>query len=93
MTNYHHYHYQFYGHQYRRNDLKSTWSFECTCPRCRDPTESGTLVSGVLCEECKDGYMLPVKSECFNSFWKCGACGEKVSGSFIETKVSFENIL
>ena len=30
-TSYHHYHYQLYGTGYRRRDLLSTWSFECSC--------------------------------------------------------------
>ena len=33
VTDYHHYHYQLYGTSYRRNDLKSTWSFDCLCHR------------------------------------------------------------
>ena len=60
VTNYHHYHYQFYGTPYRRADLKSTWSFECICPRCKDPTEYGSYVSAMLCERCTSGYILPI---------------------------------
>ena len=59
MTSYHHYHYQFYGTAYRRADLRSTWSFDCACPRCADPDEAGTMVSAVVCERCKMGHCLP----------------------------------
>ena len=72
VTNYHHYHYQFYGTPYRRADLKSTWSFECLCSRCKDPTEYGSYVSAMLCERCNTGYILPTKSLDFKvsiSYW------------------------
>ena len=60
VTNYHHYHYQFYGTPYRRADLKNTWSFDCLCPRCKDRTEYGTYVSAMQCDNCKFGYILPI---------------------------------
>ncbi len=33
VTSYHHYHYQLYGTDYRRKDLRSTWNFDCCCKR------------------------------------------------------------
>ena len=61
VTNYHHYHYQFYGTPYRRADLKGTWSFDCVCSRCQDPTEYGTYVSAMICDACKFGHILPMQ--------------------------------
>ena len=29
----------------RRQQLAEQWFFECSCPRCRDPTEFGTRTS------------------------------------------------
>ena len=50
----------FLGTPYRRADLKNTWSFDCMCPRCKDPTEYGSYVSAMQCDVCKCGYMLPL---------------------------------
>ena len=60
---------QFYGTSYRRVDLKSTWAFDCCCPRCKDPTENGSNVSAVVCENCKFGYALPIDPCDYNSEW------------------------
>ncbi|TRY75492.1 hypothetical protein TCAL_08645 [Tigriopus californicus] len=87
VTSYHHYHYQLYGTSYRRRDLKGTWSFECICKRCQDPTESGTLVSGVFCDSCRDGYLLPTHSTDFESPWRCQNCFIQLKSADIEAKV------
>ena len=34
----------------------------CALQRCADPTECGTFVSGVTCEACEVGTMLPIDS-------------------------------
>ena len=60
---------QFYGTSYRRNDLKNTWNFDCCCPRCKDPTENGSFVSAVVCENCKFGYILPKNPLDYDSVW------------------------
>merc|ERR1712223_65846 len=88
----HHYHYQLYGTSYRRNDLKSTWSFDCLCKRCGDPTEMGTNISSVNCEECKFGYLLPIDPLNYSSEWKCDHCSTKVLFKTIDEKIKkFEN--
>lgn len=92
VTDYHHYHYQLYGTSYRRNDLKSTWSFDCLCHRCADPTELGTYVSGVNCEECKVGTLLPKNPLDYNSEWQCVDCQSVVFSKVIEMKIkTFED--
>ena len=87
VTNYHHYHYQMYGTSYRRNDLKSTWSFDCLCKRCADPTEMDTYISAVNCEVCKFGYLLPIESLNYSSEWICDHCSTKVLFKTIDEKV------
>ena len=92
VTNYHHYHYQLYGTSYRRHDLKSTWSFDCLCKRCGDPTEMGTNISAVNCEECKFGYLLPLEPLNYSSEWQCNHCSTKVLFKTIDEKIKkFEN--
>ena len=34
--------------------IRKNWYFDCSCMRCSDPTELGTLVSGVVCDQCTD---------------------------------------
>jgi len=40
------------GSYQRVADLKKTWHFTCTCPRCEDPTELGSMMSAVRCSSC-----------------------------------------
>jgi len=88
VTNYHHYHYQFYGTPYRRTDLKSTWTFECICKRCQDPTENGTYVSAVICDTCKDGRLLPIKPLNFSSDYACDNCPAEYRHELINAKLA-----
>jgi len=88
VTNYHHYHYQFYGTPYRRADLKSTWSFECICKRCQDPTENGSYVSAVICDTCKDGRLLPIKPLNFKSDYGCDNCPAEYRHEIINAKLA-----
>ncbi|XP_072945034.1 SET domain-containing protein SmydA-8 isoform X2 [Epargyreus clarus] len=49
-----------WGSEARRHHLADSWFFECSCKRCSDVTEFGTMYSGVKCKkkDCK-GYLLP----------------------------------
>ena len=51
------------GTAVRRSKIRKNWFFDCTCPRCRDPTEMGTFASALLCPDCakagKEGVLLP----------------------------------
>jgi len=40
------------GSYQRVADLKKTWHFTCTCPRCVDPSELGSMMSAVRCSSC-----------------------------------------
>jgi len=88
VTNYHHYHYQFYGTPYRRSDLKGTWSFECICKRCQDPTENETYVSAVICNTCKGGRLLPIKPLNFKSDYGCDTCSAEYRHEIINAKLA-----
>ena len=73
-------------------EFQGTWSFDCCCPRCSDPTEFGTLVSAVICDKCKFGNCLPVSSVSQNSPWKCDYCNATTNSEIVEAKVKrFEN--
>ena len=39
-----------------------------------DPSECGTYLSGIICEECGLGTSLPCKPTDVRSPWKCGRC-------------------
>jgi len=88
VTSYHHYYYHLFGTMYRRGDIKHTWSFDCICHRCRDPTELGTYVSGVNCEKCKYSYLLPVQPLDYNSAWECIGCDNSHSSDTIANKLA-----
>jgi len=88
VTSYHHYYYHLFGTMYRRADIKHTWSFDCICHRCRDPTELGTYVSGVNCEKCKYSYLLPVQPLDYNTAWECIGCENAHSSDTITNKLA-----
>ena len=54
---------------------------------CQDPTELGTMVSGVNCSKCKYGYLLPRHPLDYNSVWDCSDCDNKVDNETIATKL------
>ena len=62
------------GTHKRRRRLRSEWYFDCSCERCVDPTELGTMVSAVLCEACETGYLLPKDPLDVYSEWPCSQC-------------------
>ena len=71
----------------RRADIKHTWSFDCICHRCQDPTELGTMVSGVNCTSCKYGYLLPQAPLDYNSSWSCTNCDNICDNDLITKKL------
>merc|ERR1719278_1868855 len=58
----------------RRRMVKSEWYFDCSCERCADPTECGTMVAAVVCEACEEGYLLPSDPLDYYSCWVCPLC-------------------
>lgn len=49
--------------------------FLCKCARCEDPTELGTHLSSLKCQQCKNGILVQNKNE---ALWKCltNGCNE-----------------
>ncbi|XP_045470200.1 SET domain-containing protein SmydA-8-like [Harmonia axyridis] len=62
----------------RQFNLVKTKHFICKCPRCLDPTEFGTYMSGILCKKCK-GNVIPINPLNTKSNWRCEDCGTEVS--------------
>lgn len=48
--------------------------FICKCERCIDPTELGTYLSALKCQNCPTGYLLPVDPVDSFSDWYCSHC-------------------
>jgi len=71
------------SHLQRQKFLSEQWYFTCSCERCRDPTEFGTLTSGLPCTNtnCSSGYLLPVLGL---PSWQCNQCQHEVSQDIIE---------
>jgi len=72
------------GNFQRVMDIQKTWHFTCTCQRCSDPTEFGTMMSAVRCNvrDCQ-GFLLPKRSTLIGSPWQCSACSKSVGISII----------
>ncbi|XP_044750799.1 SET domain-containing protein SmydA-8-like [Coccinella septempunctata] len=62
----------------RQFNLAKTKHFTCKCPRCLDPTEFGTYMSGILCKKCR-GNVLPQNPLTIKSNWVCEDCGTEVA--------------
>lgn len=71
----------------RRAPLLHSKFFECDCSRCSDPTELQTYMSALHCQQCPDGYVLPVKPLDKTSEWNCNKCTYKVTASVVEKVV------
>lgn len=65
----------------RRHQLKQAKCFDCSCPRCKDPTEMGTFASGVKCLDCAAGILIPIDPLENVSDWRCTECDRKISAS------------
>ena len=76
----------------RQQMTQNEWHFSCQCPRCRDPTEMGTMMTAVRCEKCKsNGFLLPTRPTELKSDWKCSQCEEtKSAGNMMELCLKIE---
>lgn len=63
-----------WGTAARRDHLKHSKYFMCTCPRCSDPTELGTHFSALRCRRCKSGFMLSAAPLDQLASWICTSC-------------------
>nr|XP_022900334.1 protein msta isoform X1 [Onthophagus taurus] len=71
-----------WGTQARREHLKETKYFSCSCERCKDPTEMGTYLSALRClgSETKPcgGNQLPLNPLDDKTEWACDKCEIKI---------------
>ena len=58
----------------RRLILRNKWHFLCDCSRCSDPSEFGSNLSALLCEDCKGGTVLPKNPLVPEDPWVCLSC-------------------
>lgn len=74
-----------WGTQARREHLRETKYFDCTCQRCADPTELGTYLSGLKCLGSEitpcGGTQLPVNPLDDSTDWVCDKCNIKLSNN------------
>ena len=56
----------------RRRILEQGKYFHCTCVRCEDPTELESHMSTIICQQCRNGYMVPSKADELK--WLCLDC-------------------
>lgn len=57
----------------RREHLKESKFFDCVCARCSDPTELGTYLSAIKCQQCKDGLLLSSAPLLADATWHCNS--------------------
>ncbi|XP_045477344.1 SET domain-containing protein SmydA-8-like [Harmonia axyridis] len=86
-----------WGTQARREHLKETKYFSCSCKRCSDPTELGTYFSAFLCmgtsEKSCDGFHQPIDPLDDNTEWSCNKCDVKLTNNeiaFLVNKIGEE---
>lgn len=66
------------GNFQRISDIQRTWHFQCSCSRCQDPTEFGTMMSGLMCGENCSGILLPRVPNLLGSPWGCSVCKKRI---------------
>ena len=75
--------YLFQGRVKRRKKLREKWFFDCSCPRCSDPTEFGSHVSTLKCDnESCSGLLLPKGPESEDQI--CSTCGYLITAKAID---------
>jgi len=69
----------------RQNKLRKSKGFQCACPRCLDPSESGTNIGGLSCTKCGQGCLLPhVRRDQVEIDWFCH-CGFQANSSKVSS--------
>jgi len=77
------------GNVLRRQQFMDYWKFSCSCQRCSDPTELGTMASAMKCPQCTD-TVLP-SSSTVSCSWVCDSCGrEETAGGILERVMSLQ---
>ena len=68
-----------WGTAARRDFLKNTRFFLCTCRRCADPTELGTNFSAIRCQKCPNGFLMSGAPLDEKAMWICSSCSSIIS--------------
>jgi len=68
-----------WGTAARRDHLKNTKYFMCTCRRCADPTELGTNFSALRCQKCPFGFMMSAAPLDQLADWMCTSCNALIT--------------
>ncbi|KAL3274161.1 hypothetical protein HHI36_015575 [Cryptolaemus montrouzieri] len=58
----------------RREFLRESKYFDCTCSRCSDKTELGTHLSTLKCNKCDNGVIMSTNALDDKCEWKCTHC-------------------
>jgi len=75
------------GNITRRPQFRRLWYFDCSCPRCSDPEELGSMASALVCSKCP-GHQLPVIALDYTSDWVCDRCGTTQTVTQVEEKTN-----
>ncbi|CAG0883805.1 unnamed protein product [Darwinula stevensoni] len=78
---------QMWGTVNRQYHLMESKYFTCTCSRCSDPRELGTMFSAVRCNRCRKGYLLyhmGKNNDTPGKKWKCDGCDNEWSNEEME---------
>ncbi|PSN52135.1 hypothetical protein C0J52_04306 [Blattella germanica] len=67
----------------RREHLKQSKFFDCSCPRCSDPNELGTHMSTLKCNKCDNGVIISSNPLDATAQWKCTHCEFVTPGSAV----------
>ena len=69
----------------RQRHLSQTKFFQCSCERCKDPTELETFASGIICQKCpnQSGILLIENPMDENSDWVCRQCGTRQPANYV----------
>ncbi|KAF4518908.1 hypothetical protein B566_EDAN006746 [Ephemera danica] len=70
----------------RRMQLQETKYFDCTCERCADPRELGSMMSAVRCMSTARclGFALPTAPLEPKSSWRCDVCSAEIPHQMVE---------
>ncbi|XP_042873477.1 SET domain-containing protein SmydA-8-like [Penaeus japonicus] len=68
----------------RRDHLKHSKYFMCTCFRCADPTELGTHFSALRCKNCDHGFVLSAAPLDELADWICTSCNSTMTAAKVK---------
>lgn len=77
------------GSYQRVPDIQKTWHFTCSCARCSDPRELGSLMSALHCpaQAACPGLLLPRAPTVVGGPWACDSCGRTLGVTAVQEVV------